>query len=94
MKLVTTLITECEEKTFHTSIEQAKLLEQVIRDVEDINSSANINKIDKNSIEVKYKTVSENGKKISKNYQCVCCGIKNKHFASDCFALNLKCKIC
>ena len=51
------LITEREEKTFHECVEQAKLLEQVIRDVEDINPSANINKIDKNDVQVKYKTV-------------------------------------
>ena len=62
-KLVTTLITECEEKTFHECVERAKLLEQLIRDVEDINPSANVNKIDKNRVQVKYKTVSENGKK-------------------------------
>ena len=33
-------------------------------------------------------------KRFQKNYQCIRCGTKNKHFASDCFALNLKCKIC
>ena len=66
----------------------------MIRDVEDINPSANVNKIDKNRVQVKYKTVSENGKKIPKKSQCIRCGTKNKHFASDCFALNLKCKIC
>ena len=94
LKIVTMLITECEEKTFHECVERAKLLAQVIRDVEDINPSANVNKIDKKSVQVKYKTVSENGKKIPKNYQCIRCGTKNKHFASDRFALNLKCKIC
>ena len=87
-KLVTTLIIECEEKAFHECIEQAKLLEQAICDVEDINPSANVNKIDKNRVQVKYKTVSENGKNISKNCQCIHCGTKNKHFASDCIALN------
>ena len=50
--LVTTLITECEEKTFQEYIEQAKLLEQVICDVEDINPSAKVNKIDKNRVQV------------------------------------------
>ena len=66
----------------------------MIRDVEHINPSVNVNKIDKKHVQVKYKTVSENGTKIPKNYQCIRCGTKNKHFASDCFALNLKCKIC
>ena len=65
-KLVTTLITECEEKAFHECIKWAKLLEQVICDVEDINPSVNVNKIDKKRVQVKYKTVSENGKKIPK----------------------------
>ena len=59
-KLVTMLITECKEKTFHKCVEWAKLLEQVIHDVEDINPSANVNKIDKNRVQVKYKNVSEN----------------------------------
>ena len=40
-KLATMLRTECEEKTFHECVELAKLLEQVVRDVEDINPSAN-----------------------------------------------------
>ena len=69
-------------------------LEQVIRDEEDINPSGNVNKIEEKRVQVKYKTQSENGKNIQKKYHCIHCLTKNKHFASDCFALNLKCKIC
>ena len=28
------------------------------------------------------------------NYTCICCGTKAKHFASDCYALKLKCNKC
>ena len=40
--------------------------ELVIRDVEDINPSAKVNKIDKNRVQVKCKTVSEMEKRFQK----------------------------
>ena len=97
-KLISAVITDCEEKTFMESVERAKNLEQVYLDVEDIHPSVKVhsqNKIDKYRVQSSSKIDSESTKKTPpNNYVCLRCGSRNKHYVSNCFAIKLKCNLC
>ena len=101
-KLLQTLITECENKTFHECVERAKLLEQVTIDVEDINPASNpVNShlfkmspgFQKKSYFNKFKINSSNSKP-PQSYKCIRCGKQGNHFAHNCYALKKTCNIC
>ena len=87
-KLVGTLITECEDKSFQSCVQRAKLLEQASIDVEDINP-VRIHKTANPTTNKKY-----DSKPVPSNYTCIRCGTKAKHYANKCYALKMTCNIC
>ena len=98
---MSSLITECENKSYYEVVERAKTLEQVVQDVEEIHPSMSAAKgttyrVNDSS---KYNSSTANdkkSKKVPKNYECIRCGAKDKHFEYDCWALkqNVKCNKC
>ena len=106
-KVMSTLITECEEKTFLQTLERAKLLEQVMLDVSEMHpasstphatSTNRVAKEEWNSRSNNDKASKQNDsnykKRVPKNYKCIRCNSLNKHFQEDCFAINLRCNKC
>lgn len=102
-KVLTSLITDStiENKSFQDCVTSAKLIEQALRDVEDINpdekhyqqatnSVEEINKVQQNRTD----SGSFHSNKVPANYTCIRCGTKAKHFARNCFALNVTCNKC
>ena len=68
-KLISTLITECQEKSFYDSVERAKTLEQVLPDAEDINPSVKVhsqNRVDTNKVQNKINATVKIPKKFLK----------------------------
>lgn len=100
-KVVSTLITECENKNFQECIQRAKVLEQVSIDIEDIHPAVkihntyNIEKKSGHSSNNNYnKKNSYSTKKVPNNYVCIRCGTKASHFADKCFAMKKTCNKC
>ena len=102
-KVLTSLITDStiEKKSFQDCVTAAKLVEQALRDVEDINpdekqyhhatnSVDEINRVQQN----RFDGGSSHMNKVPANYTCIRCGTKAKHFARNCFALNITCNNC
>ena len=102
MKIMSTLIAECEGKTFQEVVERAKIIEQISIDVEDIaphnqDSRAQAYKISGNH--KKSPTHHQSHKDKSSNvpnnkYRCYRCGSTGKHFANQCYALSKTCNKC
>ena len=95
-KLFSTLITECEEKSFYDSVERAKTLEEVLQDTEDINPSVKVhsqNTVDMNKVQNKDNATVKIPKKFLKNYMSIRCGTRIVHFGNECFAIKLKCNL-
>ena len=89
-KLISTLIPECDEKTFEQCVERAKILQQVTRDVEDMHPTSKV-------YAVHPKTSKPHGGKstaVPKNFKCVRCLAVGLHWAHDCWALQKKCAKC
>ena len=97
-KIMSTLISNCEDQTFHQCVEKAKIVEQINQDVEDIkptkvHSQNRVSPSRPNKRNGEFKQ-DKRTKKVPNNYVCIRCGTKAKHFASDCFAKMLKCNSC
>ena len=92
-RLISALITDCENKNFRECVDRAKIHEQVTQDVQDINPGKYHSnyKIDKSSV---HQNDTKKNKNIPANYICIRCASVAKHFAKDCFALKLKCNKC
>ena len=91
-KLMSALITDCETKTFSDCVERAKVLNQVVKDVEEINPRAEIslNSVSKHGSNTKKKVTNS----ANKNYKCIRCGTTGKHTADKCWAIKLRCHNC
>ena len=92
-KLISTLLQECETKTFNQCVERAKLIEQLAHDAADMKPEAKFLqfKVDKQQSASKLNRSSE---KVPDSYICIRCGARAKHLAQKCFALKLKCNLC
>lgn len=105
-RIIGSLISECEDKKFNECVERAKTLDQVTKDVDDINPTARVNAAyktnEKGNSNNKYKnnrSSRDNNhrnakKKIPSSYVCIRCGSKAKHYANECYAINTKCLKC
>ena len=85
-KILSSLLQDCEKKTFNEVVEKSKLLEQIRIDAEDIKSDPRGNN-------TTYKIKNESVK-LGPNYVCIRCTTRGKHLASECFALKLTCNSC
>ena len=98
-KLIRTLVTDCENKSFHECIERAKVIEQVTLDVEDINPTFK-HSFDSHLPKIQHvnnghsRTTFKKRKNVPKNYKCIRCGKTGNHLAQDCFALKKTCHSC
>lgn len=90
-KIISALISECEEKKFHECVERAKMMEQMLLDVEDINPTE---PSDKYLAQNKLQRTQQTNKTVPKDYKCIRCGQTGSHFAHDCFAINKTCHKC
>ena len=103
VKMISTLISECDDKKFNEIVDRAKIIEQIKLDVEDIapNSVSEAKpatyKISSPAA-VKNKNTSQprnnNNSRVSNKYRCYRCGTAGKHHASQCYALNKTCTKC
>lgn len=105
-KIIEILITQGEEKSFEECVARAKTLVQISADVEDINTDragrwrVHLNKQHysrtdpKKSFYRKNYSMDDKNARINDSYVCVRCTAKGKHFAKECFALNMKCNKC
>lgn len=90
-KLLSSLLHECENKSFNDCVERAKTLDQLAHDAADMKPEAT-------SSSFKIVNSADGSKKfsstVSANYTCIRCGTRGKHKASNCFAIKLACKAC
>ena len=98
-KIITALISECENKTFNEVLEKAKIVEQIHQDVVEINPSAktfNQNVVQKYNNKSKFSPNSneKNSKNVSSNYMCSRCGTKGGHLSNTCWARTVDCRSC
>lgn len=90
-EIIAKMLLEPEDQNFKDSVQRAKLLEQLTSDAIDITRKDVFN------TEEVFKVGNYNNKKkipSNENYKCIRCGAVKKHFASDCPAINLRCKKC
>ena len=80
-----------DEKRFQDCVVLAKLFEQAQQDVEDIHPDTKFN-VNKLRTQEDFSTAVK--KMPNKDYKCVRCGTKGKHYVQDCFALKLECNKC
>ena len=78
---------ECDKMEFNAVVKKAKMLHTFSNDVE------NIKQEDRCHVMQKEETRSRS-KAVPRNYVCIRCGAKEKHYANECFALKLKCNKC
>lgn len=83
--IISGLLQDCDNKTFNDIVERAKLLEQLTSDAQDMRIKPENYHANK---------VSEKSVKCPDNYKCLRCGSNGKHFARDCFAINMLCNYC
>ena len=107
-KVMTSLVSECEGKTFNEVLEKAKVVEQIRQDIVDFNPTAgktfSQNSVHKNQNssytyrqEQQDKTKNHrqsNMQKVNENYLCSRCGSRGKHHNSACWAKTAECKKC
>ena len=96
-KLISALITDCEKKKFHECVEKAKMMEQIILDIEDINQPQTpVKPLYQYKLQQPEKKadVKKQLKSIPPTYTCIRCGQKANHWAQDCFALHKSCYKC
>ena len=106
-KIMTSLISELENKTFTEVLEKAKVIDQIQSDIVEINPSAqtyqqNAVKDSQNFHKSgRHETTEKNGQKrfqkhekVSCNYKCSRCGAKGAHHNSECWALKVECRKC
>ena len=93
-KIISALISDCEEKKFQECVEKAKIIEQINQDVEDISPVASAYPANKVSPGKRFFNPKKRGKLTPKNYTCFRCGAKDRHFTSDCYAIKMKCNSC
>ena len=90
--VMSTILQDCEDKSFDDCVLKAKLLEQVTVDAQDIklNPSAQVAKFSAFKID----SDSNQHERVNSDYVCIRCNAKGKHLASKCYALKLKCNEC
>lgn len=105
-RLITALITECEDKNFDQAVTRAKVLEQISADVEDIMPMRSGERVYLNKPQYPprpdrhsrgFRTTYRNDRpstQVDEKYVCIRCSARGKHLAKDCFALKLKCNKC
>ena len=101
-KIMAAIITDCEDKKFEEVVERAKTIEQLNIDIEEINPACraaemNAVRTNKNRFGQEVRGGSNTDKKrgsINASYLCGRCLTKGRHYASNCFAKDLKCNSC
>lgn len=101
-KLIAAILPDCDDKSFEDVVERAKTLEQLNIDIEEINpqKSPMQHKLrsGRSSLQSSERedvgTVSRRSNGPPASYTCGRCTATGKHYASNCFAKDLKCKEC
>ena len=94
-KVISALISECEAKQFQECVERAKMMEQMLLDVEDINPTEPCDKyLQQHKLQRTQQRANQTTKTVPKDYKCIRCGQTGNHFAHDCFAINKTCYKC
>ena len=87
--ILSALLQECDKNNkikFEEVVEKAKVIEQLKLDAQSITG-------DSLSMNTAYK-VNKSASVPSDSYKCIRCATYGKHFAHDCFAIKLTCKLC
>ena len=86
--VMSTILQDCEDKSFDDCVLKAKLLEKVTADAQDIklNPNAHVTKFSA----FKLDSDSTQQERVNCDYVCIRCNAKGKHLASKCYALKLK----
>lgn len=97
-KLMRALITDCEESSFQQVIARAKTLEQITRDVADMNPTEKVHshfKLDRPGPNQRQRQHGGEARAriVPTDYVCIRCG-KSNHFADQCYARDKKCIKC
>ena len=89
--IMSLLLQDCEGKSFDECVEKAKLFEQISVDAQSMSQEPqNTFKIVSSNESGASTSVST----VPDNYVCIRCGAKSKHFARNCYALNIECRKC
>ena len=87
--ILSALLQECDknnEITFEEVVEKAKVVEQLKLDAQSIKGDSYVPQpINK---------VKKSGSKPPEDYKCIRCTKRGSHYANECFAIKLKCKLC
>ena len=90
--ILSSLITECESKSFNDCVERAKLVESAAIDAQDIKLEPS--KSNGTTNKVNAAKSNDATSKVAPTYKCIRCGTKGKHLARNCWAINLTCYQC
>ena len=85
--VLTAVLQSCNKKGFNDCVEHAKLVHQIRHDASTIIQG------DRSIFEPVFR-VTNSGAAVPADYICIRCSSKGKHFAHNCFALQLTCNVC
>lgn len=85
--IVSLILQDCEKKSFDECVEAAKLFEQISEEAQIMGQEP------VNSYRVTPDRESYTSS-VPSNYICIRCGTKARHYARNCFAINMDCRKC
>ena len=101
VKLIRLLLQEGETKSFNECVERAKTLDQLAADAADmkpdtkfVHCAVEVNATTSSAAIPAEVNATASAPAIPDNYICIRCGASSKHFAQNCFAINLECRKC
>lgn len=83
--VLSSVLQKSEKLSFNEAVSHAKTVENLSHEIQDVSGSNQTNKVSGNT------TYDE---KIPQSYVCIRCGTKAKHYAKNCYALNMSCNSC
>ena len=95
-RIISSLLHECEDKSFDDCVERAKTLETFASDAQNMKQDTSRHSAVHSTSEVNavHSPSKKPPTKLSQNYVCIRCSARNSHLAKDCYALKLSCRKC